>query len=62
MLYLLWLNRIIVIFKNKLTCENNEIDFPNVITYWKEAEVLNASVAGGEFEITFEFEKINVVK
>lgn len=48
--------------ENKFTCENNEIDFPNVITYWKEGEVLNASVAGGEFEIAFEFEKINVVK
>lgn len=44
--------------KNEFTCENNEIDFPNRIKYWKTGDRLNASVSNIEMEIPFEFEKL----
>ena len=44
---------------NQITCENNEIDFPNIIKYWKNGDKINAFVSGGELEILFEFERIN---
>jgi len=44
--------------KDTFTCENNDIDFPNRIKYWKNGTKINASVAGGDFEIAFEFEKL----
>lgn len=43
----------------EFTCENNELDFPNKIKYWKNGSKLNASVSGGEMIILFEFEKLN---
>lgn len=43
----------------QFVCENNEIDFPNKIKYWKNGEKINASVSGADMEITFEFEKLN---
>jgi hypothetical protein len=43
---------------DEFTCENNKIDFPNKIKYWRNGEKLNASVSNSEMEITFEFEKI----
>lgn len=45
--------------ENGFTCENNEIDFPNRIKYWRNGERINALVSGGEMEIPFEFKKIN---
>ena len=42
---------------NEFTCENKELDFPKLIKYWKSGEKLNALVAGGEIELSFEFEK-----
>lgn len=45
--------------ENGFACENNEIDFPNRIKYWKNGNKINASVSGGEMEISFEFEKLN---
>ncbi len=45
--------------ENEFTCENNEIDFPNKIKYWRNGERINAMVSGGEMEIPFEFEKLN---
>ncbi len=45
--------------KNEFTCENNEIDFPNKIKYWKNGNKINATVSGGEMSISFEFEKLN---
>jgi len=44
--------------KDSFTCENHAIDFPNVIKYWKNEAKMNASVAGDDFEIAFEFEKM----
>ena len=45
--------------ENEFTCENNEIDFPNKIKYWKTENKLNAMVSGGNMKIAFEFEKLN---
>ena len=45
--------------ENEFICENNEIDFPNKIKYWRKGERINAMVSGGEMEISFEFEKLN---
>jgi len=45
--------------KNEFTCENNDIDFPNRIRYWKNGNKISATVSGGEMKISFEFEKIN---
>lgn len=39
-------------------CENEEIDFPKKIKYWKSGEKINALVSGDEMEIPFEFERI----
>lgn len=44
--------------ETEFTCINDSIDFPNKITYWKEAGKLKAKVSNSEFEIPFEFEKI----
>ena len=46
---------------SEFTCENNEIDFPNKIKYWKNGDKINALVSAGEMEIQFEFEKIKQV-
>ncbi|MCW5518780.1 hypothetical protein J1N09_02950 [Aureitalea sp. L0-47] len=45
--------------KNEFTCQNNEIDFPNKIKYWKNGDKINATVSNTEFEIQFEFEKLD---
>jgi hypothetical protein len=46
-------------YKNDaFTCENDTHDFPKQIKYWKNGEKINALVAGDEFEISFEFERI----
>jgi hypothetical protein len=45
--------------ENQFTCENNEIEFPNKIKYWRNGNRINATVSGGEMEILFEFEKLN---
>ena len=38
--------------------KNDSIDFPNLIKYWKNKDKINASVAGGDFKIEFQFERI----
>jgi hypothetical protein len=43
---------------NEFTCENNEIDFPNKIRYWKDGNKIKASVSNAEMVIPFEFEKL----
>lgn len=43
---------------SEFTCENNEIDFPNRIKYWKNGNRINALVSGGEMELSFEFERL----
>lgn len=45
--------------ESDFTCENNEIDFPNKIKYWKNGAKINASVSNSEMEIPFEFEKLS---
>ncbi len=42
----------------EFTCENNEIEFPNIIKYWIEGELLNATVSSSELSLSFEFQKI----
>lgn len=42
---------------NEFICENHEIDFPNTIKYWKDGDLLNATVANGEMKIEFKFQK-----
>jgi hypothetical protein len=44
--------------KEFFTCENKELDFPQMIKYWKNKDKINALVAGREISISFEFEKI----
>ncbi|MEL0651521.1 hypothetical protein V6246_08815 [Algibacter sp. TI.3.09] len=43
---------------DQFMCENNTIDFPNKIKYWKHGDNMHAMVSGGEMKIQFEFEKI----
>ena len=45
--------------EGEFICENMEIDFPNMIKYWKNGDMINASVSGGDMEIAFEFEKLH---
>ena len=40
------------------TCENDSLDFPKRIKYWKNGEKISALVSGDDLEIPFEFEKI----
>lgn len=44
--------------QNTFTAVNDSIDFPNKIKYWKDGELLKASVSNNEFELFFEFQKI----
>ncbi|MEN8138343.1 MAG: DUF6265 family protein [Bacteroidota bacterium] len=44
--------------KDKFTCENPELEFPNKIKYWKEGNKIKASVSGKDLEIPFEFKKV----
>ncbi len=44
---------------NEFIVENNEIDFPNKIKYWKDGNKLKASVSNSEIKIPFEFEKLD---
>lgn len=39
------------------TCENPENEFPKVIKYFKEGEMLKAEISAGEMEVAFEFER-----
>ena len=48
---------IIKIKTNSFTCENNEIDFPNKIHYWKDGENIKATVSSSDFKIEFEFDR-----
>ncbi|PIB35790.1 hypothetical protein BFP72_10485 [Reichenbachiella sp. 5M10] len=41
----------------EFTCTNNEISFPNRITYWSSNDRLFATVDGGDLSLSFEFEK-----
>jgi len=43
---------------DQFTCENNEIDFPNKIKYWRNGDKIHASVPNSEMKIAFEFEKL----
>tara|TARA_Y100000768_G_C23942263_1_gene665701 strand:- start:919 stop:1431 length:513 start_codon:yes stop_codon:yes gene_type:complete len=40
------------------TCNNDSIDFPNTIKYWKEGEHIFATIANEEMRIQFEFERL----
>ena len=42
---------------SSFTCENDSIDFPKMIKYWKDGEKIKALVAGKDLEIPFEFVK-----
>lgn len=46
--------------ENQFICENNEIDFPNKIKYWKQDDKIHASVSNAEMDILFEFERISL--
>lgn len=45
--------------KDSFTCENDSLDFPKMIKYWKDGLKIKALVAGKDLEIPFEFEKVN---
>lgn len=40
------------------TCENLDNDFPNLIKYQKNGEKIHAEIAGGEIQITYDFERL----
>jgi len=42
----------------EFTCENELLNFPKMIKYWKNGDKLNALVSGGDMEIEFEFERL----
>lgn len=44
---------------NEFTFVNKEIDFPNTIHYWKNGDQIQATVANSEFQIDFEFKRLN---
>lgn len=44
--------------QNNFTFVNDSIDFPNKIKYWKDGELLKASISNNEFELLFDFQKI----
>jgi len=44
--------------KDSFTCENDSLDFPKLIKYWKDGLKVKALVSGKDLEIPFEFEKI----
>jgi len=46
------------IHKDSFTCENDSLDFPKLIKYWKDGIKIKALVSGDNLEIPFEFEKI----
>ncbi|PHR85971.1 MAG: hypothetical protein COA80_20005 [Leeuwenhoekiella sp.] len=43
---------------NAFSFENAEVAFPNLITYRKQGEILQASVSGGDAEIRFAFRQL----
>jgi len=45
--------------ENSFTCENKEIDFPNIIHYEKDGKNLKAYVSNSEMKIPFEFKRLN---
>ncbi len=45
---------------NSFTCENKEIDFPNIIYYEKQGANLNAMISGGGQKIPFTFSRMNM--
>ena len=45
--------------ENSFTCENKEIDFPNIIHYEKDGENLKAYISNNEMKIPFEFKRLN---
>lgn len=48
----------IQLLESEFIFENNEIDFPNKIKYWKEGNKMMATIANSEMEIAYEFEKV----
>lgn len=40
------------------TCENQKNEFPKIIRYKKDGELLKAEIEGGDMKIPFEFKKI----
>ncbi len=46
------------ISKDGFTCENQENDFPKIICYKIDGELLKAEIEGGDMKIPFEFEKL----
>lgn len=51
--------RLINIEKDRFDSENQENDFPKVISYSHKAGQLNALISGGGMEISFEFLPVN---
>ncbi|MEN8192925.1 MAG: hypothetical protein ABFS12_08915 [Bacteroidota bacterium] len=45
--------------EDSFICENDSLDFPKMIKYWKDGNKINALVSGDDMEIPFEFERIN---
>lgn len=44
--------------KDNFECENDTLDFPKLIIYWKNGDKMNAIVSGDSLKLSFEFERI----
>ena len=44
--------------KNEFNAENNAIDFPNHIKYWRDGDNIKALISNAEMEVSFEFKKM----
>lgn len=52
--------RLTSIEREQFVCENKENEFPKKIEYKKEGDQIKAKISGGEMEIPFEFERIQL--
>lgn len=50
--------KIINIQGERFDSENQENEFPKIISYYKEGDKLKAVISGGDIEIAFEFESV----
>ena len=48
------------ITQNGFTCKNQENEFPKIIQYKKDGELLKAEIEGGDMKIPFEFKKLKL--
>jgi hypothetical protein len=50
--------KVIELTSNSITCENEDNEFPKIISYWMENKQLKAKVANDDFAVDFAFMKM----